>query len=360
MATQNNQLVVKSNKLIEARYRLSVQEQRAILFLVSKIKPEDEDFKDYIFPVSEFVEVVQSIGTQAYKEIKNISEKLQTKVFTIKEPDGTLQISWLSSAKYFDNQGIVRFRFDPALKPYLLQLKKHFTAYQLHNIIQLRSKYSVRLYELLKQYQSVGERCFELYDLQKTIGIEERNIQYGDFKRILEIARKELKAKTDLSFKYRPIKRSRKVVRLHFTIQVNTKPDTQDKTVDVLSTQSVEYRTLLNLLPKEQQRKKTIQYKVEQKLRKKGAEYVKRNILYANEQANKNYRVFLLKALKEDWGLGWEEDQDSKLAGIKIEQGMKVQWHGKEYEVQEGNCLHLPDGIVPEGELRRNLLKTTA
>ena len=45
---KDNYLVSKSNNLIEARYRLSVQEQRLIAIMVSDIKPDDRDFKKYL------------------------------------------------------------------------------------------------------------------------------------------------------------------------------------------------------------------------------------------------------------------------------------------------------------------------
>jgi hypothetical protein len=40
-------LVTQSTKLVEARYHLSVGEQRLVLLMISMIQPTDEDFKDY-------------------------------------------------------------------------------------------------------------------------------------------------------------------------------------------------------------------------------------------------------------------------------------------------------------------------
>ena len=238
-------------------------------------------------------------------------------------------------------------RFSPE---WLLKIKEsNFFKYLNFNQIKaLRSPLTLRLYEILiKSFQ--GRDTWEIGALKLAAKIPMAEKYPAHIIPKIRASVNLVNEKTDLRLALNVVRIKRGDAKFIFR-------KLQGKTVDVLSTQSVEYRTLLNLLPKEQQRKKTIQYNVEQKLRKKGAEYVKRNILYANARANKNYRVFLLKAFKEDWGLGWEEDQDSKLAGIKIKQGMKVQWHGKEYEVQEGNCLHLPDGIVPEGELRRSFL----
>ena len=50
----NQNIVVKSNDLIEARYKLSLNEQRLVIFLISIIQPEDDDFRDYELRISEF------------------------------------------------------------------------------------------------------------------------------------------------------------------------------------------------------------------------------------------------------------------------------------------------------------------
>ena len=47
-------VIRKSNKLIEARYRLSVWEQRLILTLLINISKQDEDFKRYRIRVADF------------------------------------------------------------------------------------------------------------------------------------------------------------------------------------------------------------------------------------------------------------------------------------------------------------------
>ena len=58
---------------------------------------------------------------------------------------------------------------------------------------------------------------------------------------------------------------------------------------------------LLDLLPTAHKEKKTVIEMVSEALRKHGEEYTRRNIEYANQQSKKNYRGFLLRALKEDW-----------------------------------------------------------
>jgi hypothetical protein len=53
-----NYRVVKHNDLIQrSRYDLGTQEQKIILYLITKIKPEDSVLKLYEFNIQEFCEV---------------------------------------------------------------------------------------------------------------------------------------------------------------------------------------------------------------------------------------------------------------------------------------------------------------
>jgi hypothetical protein len=69
---------------------------------------------------------------------------------------------------------------------------------------------------------------------------------------------------------------------------------------------------LLLLLPDGERSKKTIIKGIEASLARKGKDYVEYNILYANVHSKKNYRTYLLKALREDWGAEWWEDEQEK------------------------------------------------
>lgn len=136
--TEENNLqqlqVIKSNKLIEARYSLTLQEQRVLLWLQSHVNPDDEDFKEIVLDVADFGALVGAQGEGYYSEVKNITYGLLGKNFIIPEEDGDLQIGFFSSAKYYDKKGKVAIRFDPTLKPYLLGLKREYTKSHLSKI----------------------------------------------------------------------------------------------------------------------------------------------------------------------------------------------------------------------------------
>ena len=98
----SKELIVKHNKLIEANYKLTLQEQKLIFVLSSFIEKDEKKFKKCIFEVGELVKMLGLSKNFYYSELKEITKSLISRVIQIKEPDGLLQMSWLSSAKYYD------------------------------------------------------------------------------------------------------------------------------------------------------------------------------------------------------------------------------------------------------------------
>ena len=217
-------LVTKSNKLIEANYKLGVIEQKIILCLASNINPSDSDFQTYKFAIKEFHKLLGLKGTPKYTELRQITKDLMQKVFEIRIDKKVIQVSWLSYVAYNETEGTIDIRFDPFLRPYLLELKREFTSYKLENIVKLNSSYAIRIYELLKQYEKLHERTFLLADLRKMLGVEDIYPAYGNFKqRVLLPAQKELQKKTDITFKIEEMKIGRRVDKIKFIISPEKK-----------------------------------------------------------------------------------------------------------------------------------------
>ena len=222
--TQPNNLVTKSNMLIEANYKLGVVEQKIILCLASNIQPNDSDFKTYTLPIKEFSNLLGLKGTPKYTELRQTTKELMQKVFEVRINKKVIQVAWLSYVAYNETEGSIDIRFDPFLRPYLLELKKEFTSYKLDNVVKLKSSYSIRIYELLKQYEKLQERTFLLTDLRKMLGVEDIYPAYGNFKqRVLVSAQKELKKKTDITFEIEEIKSGRRVTKIKFLISTTNK-----------------------------------------------------------------------------------------------------------------------------------------
>lgn len=220
-----NYLVTKSNNLITANYDLSLQEQKLILSLASMVQPTDEEFKEYEFKIKDFMKLLEIESKTKYTEIPKITKELMKKVFEIKEGKDIIQLSWLSSARYKTGEGLVILKFDSSLKPYMLQLKEFYTSYKLENILTLKSKYSLRLFELLKCNEFKKICNIDLNDLKYLLGATGKSYSiYQNVKnRILIQAQKELNNKTDIYFDFEEIKTGRKVTSIKFFIYSNNK-----------------------------------------------------------------------------------------------------------------------------------------
>lgn len=212
-------IISKSNLLIEANSRLGLIEQKILLCLASNIEPNDKSFKTYTFSIQEFHNLLGLNGSAKYTELSVITKNLLAKVVEIHTGEELIQTSWLSSAIYNKKKGTIDIRFDPLLKPFLLELSNKFTSYRLGNIIKLKSTYSIRIYELLKQYEKVKERTITLQTLRYYVDAIDIYPNYANFKqRILSPVQIELNTNTDISFEFKEIKKGRKVNKIKFFI----------------------------------------------------------------------------------------------------------------------------------------------
>ena len=146
------------------------------------------------------------------------------KVFEIEEGKKIIQVAWLSSAVYEKGTGYVELEFSPRLKPYMLKLNTMFTQYKLTNVLSMKSKYSIRLYEILKcnEFKKQGYIEIEISDLRKLVKAEDVYPLYANFKqKLLMITQKEINLNTDISFEFEEIKTVRKITSLRFHIKAD-------------------------------------------------------------------------------------------------------------------------------------------
>ena len=222
---QKNELIVQHNHLIEAKYKLTLQEKRLMCWLASQVKQTDEDFKEHTISTKEFSSLVDSSGNALHKTLELVTHKLMQKIITIRKMDGKgfKKAALLGGADYLAGEGLLKLSFHPYLKPYMLQLKERFTKISLGDVMGLRSVHAIRIYELVKQHENLGKREISVKDLRGYCGIEEEQYKnINDLKRfLLEISKKEINNKTDILIDYEEIKTSRKVTSILFTIKSN-------------------------------------------------------------------------------------------------------------------------------------------
>ena len=218
--------VTKSNELIQkSRFELNWQEQRIVLFLISQISPYDQEFNQYEFRISDFCRYC-GIDPQQGKNYRNIKETVKAladKSLWIKLENGKWTLlRWIEKPYLDEKRGTISVRMDVDMKPYLLNLKKNFTTYELIFTLRFRSKYSQRLYEYIQSihYHELEEyrQVITLEDLRRILGAENYT-SYQDFKnRVLNKAIEEINQFSDKNVSYTPVKKGRTVIAVSMTI----------------------------------------------------------------------------------------------------------------------------------------------
>ena len=228
---ENNFLVVKHNSLINFKTKTSytLNQLKLVCYLISNIKPEDKGFQLKRICIKDLG--LSSIDSKNHKKLSG--EFLDLMCNPFKLPDKKTWVSWFSSFSY--EEGVIEYKFDPLLKPFLLQLKNNFATYQLKNILSLKSAYSIRMYELLNQYKVIGKRTIEIEELKLLLNIPD-SYRNNDILKLLEKIKKELTSKTDLTFDFEAIKESRQFKSFEFTIQHNKKENKSLSVKDKLKT----------------------------------------------------------------------------------------------------------------------------
>jgi plasmid replication initiation protein len=116
----------------------------------------------------------------------------------------------------------IEFKFNDDLKPHLLELKKRFLRYDMQNIVGLQSVHSVRMFEILKSYEYLGQVSFEVEFLKTVLELGDKYKLYADFRRyVVDKAREDLLKYCDIFFDYKEIKKGRKVNEIIFSIKKN-------------------------------------------------------------------------------------------------------------------------------------------
>lgn len=288
------QLVRKSNDLVEARFRFDLYEMRLFLKMVSMVNRDDADFQVYRIALRDVVQDFE-LGNSGYERLRDAARRLMSKVITLylDHDLGVMRfetpvVVGLGSFDKLNRVGerFIEISFHPNLKPHLLNLKSRFLLYDIRNVLRLPSTHSIRMFELLKQYERIGKRRFQVTDLKDILGVADSYPMYGNFKqRILEKARRDLKKHTDIYFTYDEVKKGRSVVELVFHIKPNRTAEAAVSAAD-LPLKSAPETALL-----QQVGQWTDAQTVREWLQRYPAEQVQRGIAYTLQQLRNGAKI---------------------------------------------------------------------
>lgn len=229
-------LVVKSNKMIEASYRLNLVEQQIILFAICRSREEQKGFTSDTPVTIRAVDFAAQFGTnekKVYSQLKDAVDTLYDRSVTIHDTDpasGKARVTktrWISQASYIDGAGCIQFIFAPTVIPFITRLGDDggFTSYRLAKIGGMSSAHAVRMYELLVQYLDIGHREIEIVWLKEKLQLDGKHAAIKDFKKdVIDLAVTQINEHSDIKISYTQRKTGRVVTHLIFDIKAKPEP----------------------------------------------------------------------------------------------------------------------------------------
>jgi plasmid replication initiation protein len=215
----------QSNCLIEATYKMSVPAKRVMLMLLSQIHPEHFDIsKKITIQASDYSKKTGVSLDRSYKDIKLGCRELMRTIITtrdkiLKKTEECVVVQWMS---YHDNEGWLEAKFTEWVTPYIQHLAKiGYTTISVDEAVKFSSFHTIRLYELLMQFQKTGERYISLDLLREIFQIGPKQYpRFNDFKRrVIDPSIKEIETKTNWIVVWEPISKGRKITSLSFLFE---------------------------------------------------------------------------------------------------------------------------------------------
>jgi plasmid replication initiation protein len=201
-----NNIVAKSNELIQAKGSLSGTAQKMLASLISMLRIDDTEFQEYALRIDDYLKLIGS-SSKNKKFLEEQAMELMRNPFRV---DGKV-FNWCSMVDLERINGYIIFDIHIKLKPYLLELKErgNFTQYKIVNILSLKGEYSPRLYEYFimefNQQIKYKKECvitLKIDNLRSFLQIP-KSYRYNNIKiQIMEKAKRDFKDHTDIQFTY--------------------------------------------------------------------------------------------------------------------------------------------------------------
>jgi plasmid replication initiation protein len=227
-------VVQKRNALNELRAKtisMTLQELRLFSIYLARInKNKPKETRVVRFPIEEFQAIMELESRIKIDHMEDVTTRLLQKVVNVPLENGgytAFQLFKECTVSEDDNGGwyVEIDAHDKAL-PLMFDYQDKFFSYKLWNALKLRSVNQLRMYEILKQYEKVGERILAVDDLKELLGMEKNEYErFGNFEKdVLEVCRKALQESTDIKFTYEPHGKKGKSGKIHhlkFIIEKN-------------------------------------------------------------------------------------------------------------------------------------------
>ncbi len=223
MSKRKKELVVKDNSLVEACHSLNLVPQRLIVLAIIEAREQGTMIKAagvLKITASDYMKHFNVKKVAAYEALRSAADELFEATFKwrSKDENGNIEINisrFVQRVTYVEGAGYIKIMFSEDVMPLITRLDKRYTEYDLIQISDLNSSYSLRVFEMFMQW--VGNRnppTIKLEDFRERLGLpHDKYLTMSDFKkRVLNPSIKEINEKTDIEAEYEQDKEGVKIV----------------------------------------------------------------------------------------------------------------------------------------------------
>ena len=237
MSQLNTIARIENDFIFNAQYQLTAKEQKIILLLIANINPaKQKKFELQVIPVKNLRWAIMGNGSNGsfYEEMKKLAFRLVKKGIMF-DTDVLIEgrrfpgyVNWfqaISPIKNDNGEVCLEFLFSEKLKPFLLELRQ-YVQIDIHQLTNLSSGFSIHLFQIFQakrnqmlKYQHQTKLLYQLSELKKTLGIQDKYADWRNFKRkVIDLAIKEINQHTNINVNFKVIKKSGQVFSLEFEV----------------------------------------------------------------------------------------------------------------------------------------------
>lgn len=225
----DNYVVMANNMILHSASNLTLNELKLLRFIIMQTKKDDKELYEFELSAKDLAKLLQINHKDLYKRIDTMTTHIMQEVIRIGDDTKKkwIKFHWVDICRY-DN-GIITIKISDELKPFLIGLRGSFTRYQLAEIIQLKSIYAIRIYEILNGY--MNENCLphadvsteislSIEELRKATDTEKKFERPYDFKKkVVDIAVREINDKSKYHVTATPYKSGKAIKGFDFLIE---------------------------------------------------------------------------------------------------------------------------------------------
>lgn len=222
---EGNNLIKRANELNQSYYKLKEVTQRVLAIAIEQAQDIERqtgenlilDGTKVVVCANYYAKVYGVDLNTAYDALKIAVKDMYYAEYVWQEMGkrgkmNQFRTRFVSHIGYLNGESSIEFVLTDMARQHIYNISKNFTIYEIKNLSNL-GKYSIRLYELLAQWRSVGRAEYDLEDFRLKLGVEPTEYRLmANFKmRVLDFAVAEINQHTDINVTYEQIKRGRSI-----------------------------------------------------------------------------------------------------------------------------------------------------